>query len=405
MRATGRTSSRPRAGSNGRANYNMLLDGKRLDRVSGSSPHRSLSCNVVPVNPRPKRLRGWRGFKDMTVIRTQRVADEVTAVWLQALDGGNLPDYLPGQHITVQTNDPVSGEQLIRCYSLVGSAIEEGRKTYQIAVRFVPRPHDRPDLPGGRMSTVMNRHLAVDHKIQVQAPSGHFVIPAESTRPIVLVAGGIGITPMISHLETIATLPHQPRVHLVYANRSRETEAFADRLTRLQARMPSLTITRLWGAGEDELPYGVRVGFAGVADVHLDDFKEHPEVYLCGPPPMTAALRKALIAAGHSSELVFEEAFTAAQVDVTKLPEGPFKVTFAKSDKTVIWKRENGSLLELAEAQGIKITNGCRAGQCESCEVRILGGECTHRIEVNHDGDETCLACQAVPTADLLIDA
>ncbi|QFY63533.1 hypothetical protein FZ934_25150 (plasmid) [Rhizobium grahamii] len=201
-----------------------------------------------------------RGFKDMKVIHTQRVADEVTAVWLQALDGGNLPDYFPGQHITVQTNDPVSGEQLIRCYSLVGSAVEEGRKTYQIAVRFVPRPHDRPDLPDGRMSTVMNRHLAVDHKIQVQAPSGHFVIPAESTRPIVLVAGGIGITPMISHLETIATLQEQPRVHLVYANRSRETEAFADRLNQLQARMPSLTITRLWGAGEGELPYGVRVG-------------------------------------------------------------------------------------------------------------------------------------------------
>ncbi|WP_164736412.1 molybdopterin-dependent oxidoreductase [Rhizobium vallis] len=391
--------------TNGGSNYNMLLDSTRLDRVSGSSPHRSLSCNVVAVNPRPKHLHGWRGFRDMQVVRTQRVADEVTAIWIQASDGGVLPDYQPGQHITVQTDDPNSGEQLIRCYSLVGSAVEEGRKTYQIAVRFVPRPHNRPDLPDGRMSSVMNRHLSVDHKIQVQAPSGRFVIPAESARPIVLVAGGIGITPMICYLETIATLAQQPRVHLVYANRSRETEAFADRLTELKARIPSLTITRVWEAGEGELPYGVRVGFASVTDILVDDLKEAPEVFFCGPPPMTAALRKALIEAGDSSELVLEEAFTAVQGDVSKLPEGPFKITFAKSDKTVIWKRENGSLLELAEAQGIKITNGCRAGQCESCEVRILGGECTHRIEVNHDGGETCLACQAVPTADLLIDA
>jgi ferredoxin len=120
---------------------------------------------------------------------------------------------------------------------------------------------------------------------------------------------------------------------------------------------------------------------------------------------MTAALRRALNDAGHSAELVFEEAFTAAQVDISRLPEGPFNVTFLRSGKTLRWTRDQGSILEIAEAAGIKITNGCRAGQCESCEIRVLGGECTHRIDVSHPGGETCLACQAIPTADLIVDS
>jgi hypothetical protein len=95
--------------ANDGANYNMLMGGKGLDRVSGTAPHRSLSCNIVPVNPRPNRMRGWRGFRKMEVVRTQRVADEVTAVWLRAQDP--LPDYQPGQHITLPIGAarPVSG--------------------------------------------------------------------------------------------------------------------------------------------------------------------------------------------------------------------------------------------------------------------------------------------------------
>ncbi|WP_271022279.1 2Fe-2S iron-sulfur cluster binding domain-containing protein [Rhizobium sp. RCAM05973] len=120
---------------------------------------------------------------------------------------------------------------------------------------------------------------------------------------------------------------------------------------------------------------------------------------------MTAALRQALTDVGHPSELVHEEAFSAAQVDMSRLPEGPFSVSFLRSGKVIPWTREKGSILEMAEAAGIMITNGCRAGQCESCEIRVLSGECTHRIDVNHPGGETCLACQAIPTTDLIIDS
>jgi anaerobic selenocysteine-containing dehydrogenase/ferredoxin-NADP reductase len=390
--------------SNGGANYNMLMDGKTLDRVSGTAPHRSLSCRVTPVNARPHRLLNWRGYREMIVVHRERVAEEVTSIWLRASDGRALPDYEPGQHLTVQIEDARTNEKLIRCYSLVGCAVEKDRQTYQIAVRLVPKPSGRPDLPDGRMSSVINRLLAPGQTLQVQAPAGQFVIPTASTRPIVLVAGGIGITPMLSYLETIARLPKKPRVHLVYANKSGKTEAFAERLSELKGQIPSLTVQRFWSAAESDTPEDVATGRASVGNILIPDFETQPLIYFCGPQLMTTSLRQGLVSAGCDPESMFEEIFTAPQADVSTLPAGPFSVTFAKACKTVVWTREMGSILELGEAAGIKITNGCRVGQCESCEIRILAGECMHRIDVSHAGGESCLACQAVPTSDLIID-
>ena len=120
---------------------------------------------------------------------------------------------------------------------------------------------------------------------------------------------------------------------------------------------------------------------------------------------MTAALRRALADAGHPREFVFEEAFTASQVDVGQLPSGPFSVTFSTSGKTVTWDRTRGSLLELAEAEGVKITSGCRAGQCESCALEVLDGKFLYRTDLDRDDADYCLACQAIPASDLVIAA
>ncbi|WP_271022280.1 molybdopterin-dependent oxidoreductase [Rhizobium sp. RCAM05973] len=267
----------------GGANYNMLLNADRLDRLSGTAPHRSLSCNVVPAVQRPARLRGWQGWREMQIVSSQRVADEVTAVHLSPVDGGSLPDYLPGQHITVRYSDAATGEQLIRCYSLTGPASDRNRSHYSIAVRFVPRPGNRPELPDGRMSAVMNRVLKPGDRVEIQVPSGHFIIPEDSDRPVVLVAGGIGITPMLSYLESLAANGSAaPRVHLVYANRNGSSEAFAQRLAELQEILPHLSVQRLWSGHNGNMPPSVGLGHASIADI-LGNVDKAPRIYFCGP--------------------------------------------------------------------------------------------------------------------------
>ena len=384
------------------SNYNMLIGSARLDPVSGAAAHRSESCRIVPLQPARG---GWRGYQTLRIAALRRVADEVTAVSLQSCDGMPLPDYQPGQHVILRWQPDAASAPLIRCYSLTGSAEQSDRSTYDIAVRFVPAPVDRSDLPDGRMSGVINRRLGVNDVVEVRIPTGQFILPLTSDRPVVLVAGGIGITPFLSYLETLARRPDQPRVHLSYANRNPSSEAFADRLTALQAKLPHLTISRHWSHWAGPAPAGVKLGYIDVGGILREDFDTAPAVFFCGPPAMTRVLKAALKAAGHPADLVFEEAFTVGSIDESALPVGPYSVTFVRSGKTMPWDRKSGSLLNIAEAGGIAISSGCRAGQCETCEVAILEGETMHRIAVGHPGGGTCLACQAVPRSDLLVDA
>jgi anaerobic selenocysteine-containing dehydrogenase/ferredoxin-NADP reductase len=387
------------------ANYNLLVSADRLDPVSGAAAHRSQSCRLNPLkSDQPKR--GWRGYRKMRVAALERVADEVTAVSLIGLNDETLPDYDPGQHVVVRCSTGASeANELVRCYSLTGSAVEPTRKLYKIAVRFVRAPPNRAELSDGRMSGLINRDLKVGDIIETKAPAGSFSIPTASRRPVVLVAGGIGITPFMSYLETMSRQSHRHRIHLVYVNRTSATEAFSERLVTLEQSMPRLTLARFFTGASGVLPEKCRSGRPGVRDVVLPEFEIPPLIYMCGPSSMTESLREALTQEGHPPDLIFEESFSGGLSDPSLLPAGPFKVTFSRSGKMAVWTPCQGSLLELAEREGVRISSGCRAGQCESCEVGLLSGEIQYRAAIQHNAEETFLACQAVPRTDLVINA
>jgi anaerobic selenocysteine-containing dehydrogenase/ferredoxin-NADP reductase len=385
------------------SNYNLLVGTDRLDPVSGAAAHRSTSCRLNALTGEGS-ASSWRGFKAMRVTSRRELATDVVAIGLTSLDGGCLPDFEPGQHLVLRWREG-DADPIIRCYSLTGPARNLSRTSYEIAVRRVGAARERADLPPGRMSTLIHERLSIGDTVEIKAPSGKFCIPSAAEKPMVLVAGGIGITPFMAHLETVAMLQPAPRIHLVYANRTAASEAFSQRLVELQRLMPSLTVTKFFSDGATTMPGGTQRRISATADILLTEFADPPLVYFCGPPSMTAALRRALVDAGHPRECVFEEAFTASQVDVSQLPDGPFSVTFSNSGKTVTWDRTRGSLLELAEAEGVKITSGCRAGQCESCALEVLDGKFLYRTALDHDDEGHCLACQAVPASDLVIAA
>ena len=385
------------------SNYNLLVGTDRLDPVSGAAAHRSTSCRLNALAGESF-ASSWKGFKAMRVTSRRELATDVVAIGLASLDGGRLPDFEPGQHLVLRWREG-DADPIIRCYSLTGPARNLSRASYDIAVRRVGAAHEGADLPAGRMSKLIHERLSVGDTVEIKAPSGKFCIPSAADKPIVLVAGGIGITPFMAHLETVATLKSAPRIHLVYANRTATSEAFSQRIAELQRLIPSLTVTKFFSDAAATTQKSAQRRISATTDILLEEFADPPLVFFCGPPSMTAALRRALADAGHPREFVFEEAFTASQVDVSQLPSGPFSVTFSTSGKTVTWDRTRGSLLELAEAEGVKITSGCRAGQCESCALEVLDGNFLYRTALDRDDADHCLACQAIPASDLVVAA
>ncbi|MHC2281287.1 ferredoxin-NADP reductase [Bradyrhizobium diazoefficiens] len=122
---------------------------------------------------------------------------------LRPVDGGSLPAFRPGQYVSVRMGGA------IRSYSLTGAAVASP-EAYDIGVRHIA---------GGRVSTAIRHALAPGDVVELQSPKGGFVLPLRNEFPVVLIAGGIGITPFLSYLETLEGTSDEPRVTLHYGCR------------------------------------------------------------------------------------------------------------------------------------------------------------------------------------------
>jgi anaerobic selenocysteine-containing dehydrogenase/ferredoxin-NADP reductase len=388
------------------SNFNGLASAAQLDPLSGSSPLRSLPCRVQldpSVNPLRRR---WKGLRDFVVTSVHEEAAGVRSVTFAPVDGGLLPDYLPGQHITVHA--PTLGEGgTTRAYSLTGAAIEKDRQSYSISVRHQKGKTKNGEAWEGAMSSHIHRSLDVGHRVSIGAPSGTFVIPPKLRQPVVMFAGGIGITPFICYLESIQHLgARAPEAWLFYANLNSRTHAFRKRLQSLKDALPTLRIVNCYNAAEDEtLGQDYQMSGYLTADVVEDALiQRRARFYFCGPEPMMNGITAGLVARGVPPFDIFREAFRSPVKPVLD-PSQRFAVEFTRSKRSAEWTPEKGSLLAFAESLGISMPSGCRVGQCESCAVKLTAGRVSHLS--GHEPEEAgvCLACQAVPTSDVCIDA
>lgn len=375
------------------SNYNRLVDHSRTDPLSGSVPLRAQVCEVRP-------LRGdgtWTGPRAFTVTGLAAESRGVRTLRLEPVDGGPLPDHRPGQHVTVRAarGGPV------RSYSLTGPAVDAGRQAYELAIRRVP---------DGSFSGYVHDEVKVGDFLELGAPAGVFSIPTDTDTPVVLLAGGIGVTPFLGYLETLALSGGTvPEVVLHYGNANGDDHPFRDRLRALEDRVPALRVVDHYAdprADEREgLDYDVR-GLLTADAIAPDLFARRARFYLCGPEPMIESLTAALQARGVPGFEIFSERFRAARRDV-RVPDGArFTVRFARSDREVAWTESDGTLLELAERAGVRMSSGCRVGQCESCACALLGGEVAHRVATSDALAPTeVLTCQALPVSDVVLDA
>ncbi|MES2259631.1 MAG: molybdopterin-dependent oxidoreductase [Pseudomonadota bacterium] len=378
------------------SNYNNLISANVLDPISGSSPLRSARCDIR--RDITETARSWEGFKEFQITQIIHEADGVKTVIMESADGKPVPDYLPGQHVTVQVP---SVPDVIRSYSLIGRAKEPDRKSYAISVRHALAKNENGEIYEGKMSTLIHQRMKIGDAIKVKMPNGSFVLPVRSKQPIVIFAGGIGITPFISYLESLVGKAMAPEVVLYNANRNRKTQAFSERIIELQRCTPSLRVINCYDKEEEG---GDISGFLTGHLVEEVLIKRRARFYLCAPELMIKNITQHLRDRGVPAFDIFREVFRSPTLPILNATQ-EFSVTFHRSKRTIVWKSLNGSLLTFAEQNGISMASGCRVGQCESCVTRIIKGQVAHMVGDGPEEDGMCFTCQAIPSSDITLDA
>lgn len=364
--------------SAGGANLNRTMTDEDTDPVSGSMGLRSSMCEIRPV---PTSGRGWAGWRDFRIVSTRRESADVMSFVLAPSDDRPLPTYRGGQHLTVRLPDV----GLVRCYSL--SAGPDAR-SWRISVKRQ-----------GAMSGAL--HALARGRLCVLAPTGGFHLPADRPEtPLILVAAGIGITPLLAMLHECRQAASSRPVTLFYGVRSGAEHAFDEEIRTLRRDLPQLAVQVFYSA-----PQACDTGFDhhGRIDAVVVAAAWTPgaHVYLCGPGAMVSGITVALQASGVPAAALHTEAFGPSALVVEAAPQ---PVAFAGSGGSMTWLPGQGSLLDQLAAAGKPVASGCRAGQCESCITPMIEGRASHPEGSAPVDDRHCLPCVCVPLSPLVLD-
>jgi uncharacterized protein len=257
--------------------------------------------------------------------------------------------------------------------------------------------------------------VAVGDVLEAKAPAGLFTIePAETYRPVVLIAGGIGITPIIAMLNSIIEHGGERETWLFYGVRDHHDHLMRRRLVKVAERHPFVRLHvsysrpiqqdgRTVGAPHHEGRITVDL-LRALLPASFYDY------YICGPGAMMQDLSVGLRAWGVPEDRIHSEAFGPAAIKAAA-PQSTRRdchasVQFARSNLITVWRRCDSPLLELAEDAGIAIPYGCRAGNCGTCATKLVAGDISYLNEPAAPvaADEV-LACVAVPETDVVLDA
>ena len=370
---------------------------------------------VLPIKHGVEETGAWQGFRPLTVTRklVEDADGSICSFHLATADGAALPAFSPGQFLTFRLDVPMptgGTEQLIRCYSLSDAP---NPASYRVSIKRVPPPAGSSHRPG-RSSTYFHDHVEVGTRLQVRAPSGHFHIE-RSADPVVLIAGGVGITPMLSMLNWC--LAEQPGREIWLFYGVRHGRELAMRAV-LEAQAKANPHFHLWRCFSDPLSddeAGRDFEHAGRVDIRLlrTQLPLKPyQFYICGPAPMMESLVPALGDWGVPDERVHFEAFGPASIK-RKQPEqiprratgDAITVSFARSGRQLPWQPSCGSLLEFAEANGVTVDSGCRAGGCGTCQTHLRSGEVDYRQPPDFDPEPgSCLLCVCTPKSSVALE-
>ena len=349
-------------------------------------------------------------WSDYRVDRIEAESNVIKSIYLEPLNH-TVPAFKAGQFLTVKLT--IKGSDTIRTYTVSSAPSEDALR---ISVKHERANQDA--VPHGVCSSFIHDQLQVGDVIQAKAPRGAFTFDASESRPAVLLAAGVGITPMVAMarhalLEGVRTRYTRPMT-LISAARNRAQRAFFAELNDIGSQSGG-RIRSFWALSEvdTQMRRGRDYHHQGrissgmlQALLPLDDY----DFYLCGPGPFMQAMYDMLRQLGVSNTRIFAEEFGPASlqrdadqatVEFQALPAaGEAIVEFTDSQVEQAWSQGDGSLLDFAEAHGFSPEFGCRSGQCGACKTTLVAGTVAYQTEPSSPlQDDEVLLCCALPAA------
>lgn len=378
-------------------------------RSGGVTVAQAAEKTAVPI-ARPSR---WSG--PLRVAALFQETHDVKTFRMVNAEGGSLPfTFLPGQFLTFSV--AIDGKRVRRSYTIASSPT---------SAAYVEVTVKRQEHHG--VSAFLHDQVTIGTLIDVSAASGRFTFTGEEDS-IVLIAGGVGITPMMSVVRYLTDISFPGDIYLLLGMRSTEDFVFREELEYLQRRHRNLHIAASMAraAGTAWMGQEGPITKEFIAQTVPEIARRH--VHLCGPPVMMDVIKAELTELGVPGERIETEAFGpaegmvphdalatdltevkgAAAVSVPPAVTGAAQVRFSVSNKTGALLPDQ-SVLEAAEAIGVDIDYSCRVGTCGTCRVRLLEGAVTMAVEEGLEpGDKErgfILACQAKSTGHLVVEA
>lgn len=348
----------------------------------------------------------WRRFRVQQVVKE---SSTIRSLHLAPVDGEAVIPHLAGQHLPISIRH---GKEMLRRSYTISSSPSDG--FYRLSIKRA-----------GRASTLLHDMQEGD-EIEALAPVGAFTIDAmERNRPAVLLAAGIGITPLLSMLRHVIQTGDRTRyrrpVWLFRSSRMSAERAFDREIGELVARSQG-TVRDVKVLGAPDVGDEGLFDAAGRIDMPL--LKAHLpfgdyDFYICGPSSLMQSMYDGLRRLNISDDHIHAEAFGPSglkrdpSVRLPTLPnkptaQAPTRVVFMRSGKEALWEPGGGSLLELAEQCGLSPIYGCRAGKCGECRTKMAKGHVSYQSEPSYAvADGEALVCCSVPAQmdeDLRLD-
>lgn len=354
----------------------------------------------------------WNGVRKFEVVRKLDEGGNICSFYLQPHDKKPLPAFRPGQYLTFQLNIPGQRKPVVRCYSLSDCP---GYDYYRVTIKKLGPPRRTPDAPPGLSSSYFHEQVRDGDYLDVRAPAGHFFLDTDRDSPVVLIGAGVGVTPVLSMLNHIAVTGMKRETWFFYGVRHGGEHILRDHFKTLVREHDNIRVQVVYSDPRDTDAEGADYHQKGRIGVEL--FKRmlpsnNYDFYICGPPPMIQSVCGQLQDWGVPEPNIHFEAFGPASVQKKPdtvsqgQPAGPTEISFHRSGARLEWTPERGSILDLAEASGVHLDSGCRAGNCGTCLTAIRAGEVDYLQPPGLPPEEgSCLACIAVPKGRLELDA
>ncbi len=363
------------------------------------------NAGLAATSPPP----AWPGFRDLTVTAITRESDSAISIRLEDPAGAPLPAARPGQYLTVRVQPDKRQRAVLRNYSLSGPP---GAGYYRITVK---REH------GGAASGYLHTRLAVGDQLDIAAPRGTFILD-ETHAPVLLISAGIGATPVLAMLQALAQEHSDREIWWLYGAHDGREHPFAAEARALLTSLPNAEARVYYSRpGPNDLQ-GRDFDNAGrlTASV-LAQLKPPSEsgAYLCGPAAFMDEISAGLAALGFDASRIHTEPFGPAAGQTPGIAATPARaphppagqggtgptVAFARSDLTIPWSSDYGTLLELAESCDVPVRWSCRTGVCHTCETTLIAGNVDYDPDpVEPPTEGSVLICCSRPSDDIVLD-